>query len=381
MTVTSGETMLYINDTRAQYDALKDELLPVVERVMENSYFILGENVREFEREFAAYCGTEYAVGVANGTDAIHLSCRVLGIGPGDEVLTVTHTATFTALGISMTGATPTFADIDPQTANIDPGKIEAAITPRTKAIMPVHLYGQMADMDPIIEIGRKHGIRVIEDAAQAHGATYRGARSGSIGLLGAFSFYPTKNLGAYGDGGAITTNDAGLAEALRELRNGGQRGRYYHARIGVCSRLDELQAAILRVKLPHLDSWDAARRENAKRYDRLLAEAKLPVVPVKVRDYGDTAMHLYVIKVGAEHRDPLMAHLKQHGVDPIVHYPIPVHLQEAYSFLELGPGSYPESEKLAAEIITLPMYPELTDEQAGTVVQALSLYFVSSKL
>lgn len=368
--------MLYINDTRPQYDAIKDELRPVVEQVMEKSYFILGENVRAFEEEFAGYCGTKYAVGVANGTDALHLACRVLGVGPGDEVLTATHTATFTALGVSMTGAHPSFADIDPATGNIDPAKIEAAITERTKAIMPVHLYGQMADMDPIMQVAQRRGIPVIEDAAQAHGATYKGKRAGSIGIVSCFSFYPTKNLGAYGDGGAITTNDEGLAQALREFRNGGQRERYNHVRVGVCSRLDELQAAILRVKLRYLEQWNARRRANAERYNRLFAEAGVPVKPVTVRDYGDSAMHLYVIRVGVEHRNPLMAHMKKHGVDPMVHYPIPVHLQEAYSFLGLGRGSYPESEKMAEEIVTLPMYPELTDEQAGTVVSVVASYF-----
>src|SRR3954453_9659748 len=216
--------MIPLNDTRPQYDSLKDELLPVVEGVMEGSWFILGENVAAFEREFADYCGTKHAVGVSNGTDAIHLACAALGIGQGDEVLTSTHTATFTALGISMSGATPTFADIEPDTGNIDPARIEAAITARTKAIMPVHLYGQMACMDPIMEVARKHGIPVIEDAAQSHGATYRGKQAGSIWVMGCFSFYPTKNLGAYGDGGAITTDDPDLAQALRELRNGGQR-------------------------------------------------------------------------------------------------------------------------------------------------------------
>lgn len=369
--------MIYINDTRAQYDSIKADLLPAVESVMERSYFILGENVREFEREFADYCGTKHAVGVANGTDAIHLTCKVLGIGPGDEVLTSTHTATFTALGISMTGATPTFADIDPETGNIDPEKIEAAITKRTKAIMPVHLYGQMADMDPIMRIGRKHSIPIIEDAAQAHGATYKGKRAGSIGLLGAFSFYPTKNLGAYGDGGAVTTDDDGLAQTLRELRNGGQRERYNHVRVGVCSRLDELQAAILRVKLRHLDAWDEARRENAYRYDRMIAAANIPVEPVSLRDYGDSAMHLYIIRVAAEKRDPLIAHLKSCGVDAMIHYPVPVHLQEAYAHLKLKKGSYPGAEAMASEIITLPMYPELSLGQAQTVVDALTSFFV----
>ncbi len=364
--------MIYINDTSAQYASLKEALSPVVNAVMEKSYFILGENVAAFEREFAQYCGAKYAVGVANGTDAIHLACRALGIGPGDEVLTATHTATFTALGISMTGATPTFVDIEPDTGNIDPGKLEAAITPRTRAIMPVHLYGQMADMQPILEVARRYGIPVIEDAAQGHGATYRGKRSGSMGLLTAFSFYPTKNLGAYGDGGAITTDDEEIAQTLRELRNGGQRERYNHVRLGVCSRLDELQAAILRVKLPHLDSWNAARRRNALRYNALLKEAAIPVQPLAIRSYGETAMHLYIVKVDPSLRDGIIVALKANGVDAQIHYPTPVHLQQAYSFLNLGEGSYPESEKLAKSIITLPMYPELSDEQAGQVVGAL---------
>jgi dTDP-4-amino-4,6-dideoxygalactose transaminase len=368
--------MIYINDTRAQYDAIKDDLQRAINGVMEKSYFILGENVAAFEREFAEYCGATFAVGVGNGTDAIHLACRALGVGPGDEVLTSPHTATFTALGISMTGAVPSFADIEADTGNIDPARIEAAITPRTKAIMPVHLYGQMADMAPILEIGRKHGIPVIEDAAQAHGATYNGKRSGSLGLVSCFSFYPTKNLGAYGDGGAITTDDEHLAQALRELRNGGQRERYNHVRVGVCSRLDEMQAAILRVKLRHLDAWNEARRRNAARYDRLIAEAGIPVQPLVRRNYGDSAMHLYMVKVAAGERDRLIVHLKSSGVDAQIHYPIPVHLQPAYAFLGLGAGSFPEAEKLANEIITLPMYPELSGAQAQTVVAALAGYF-----
>lgn len=368
--------MIPLNDTRPQYDSLKDELLPVIEGVMEKSWFILGENVAAFERELAEYCGAKYAVGVSNGTDAIHLACVALGIGQGDEVLTSTHTATFTALGISMTGATPTFADIEPDTGNIDPAKIEAAITPRTKAIMPVHLYGQMAAMDHIMEVARKHDIPVIEDAAQAHGATYRGKRAGSIGVIGCFSFYPTKNLGAYGDGGALTTDDAELAQVLRELRNGGQRERYNHVRLGVCNRLDELQAAILRVKLPHLDGWNRARREHASLYTRLLKGAGLPVEPLALRDYGQSAMHLYVIRVEAGKRDALMAHLKAHDIMTMVHYPMPVHLQGAYKFLKLGKGSFPEAEAMADSIISLPMYAELTAEQIHRVVDAIKEFY-----
>lgn len=241
---------------------------------------------------------------------------------------------------------------------------------------MPVHLYGQMADMDPIIAIGRKHKIPVIEDAAQAHGATYKGKRSGSIGLLGCFSFYPTKNLGAYGDGGAITTNDPDLYATLRELRNGGQRERYHHVRLGVCSRLDELQAAILRVKLPHLDAWERARRDNAYRYDRMISALDIPAKPLVIRGYGDTAMHLYVIRVSAQDRDPLIKYLELQGIAAAIHYPIPVHLQEAYSFLDKRNGAYPEAEAMANEIITLPMYPELSTDQARQVVDALATFY-----
>lgn len=368
--------MIYINDTRAQYDTIKDEILRAAEAVMEKSYFILGENVAAFEREFAEYCGSKYAVGVANGTDAIALACRVVGCEPGDEVVTSPHTATFSALGITMAGAIPTFADIDPETGNIDPAKIEAAITPRTRAIMPIHLYGQMADMDPILEIGRRHGIPVIEDSAQAHGATYKDRKSGSMGIVGCFSFYPTKNLGAYGDGGALVTEDAEMAKTLRELRNGGQRSRYDHVRLGVNSRMDELQAAILRVKLPHLDEWNTARRKNAERYDRMLAEAEIPVHPVRIREYGETCMHLYVVRVRAEERDPLIAHLTDQGIAAMIHYPVPVHLSTAYGFLALPQGSYPLAESMAREIITLPMYAELTDEQARKVVDALASFY-----
>ncbi len=368
--------MIPLNDTRPQYETLKDDILRVTQAVMEKSWFILGENVAAFEREFADYCGAKYAVGVSNGTDAIHLACAALGIGQGDEVLTSTHTATFTALGISMSGATPTFADIEPDTGNIDPTKLEAAITLRTKAIMPVHLYGQMADMDPIMDVARKHGIPVIEDAAQSHGSTYGGKRAGSIGVLGCFSFYPTKNLGAYGDGGAIITNDTELDQTLRELRNGGQRERYNHVRLGVCNRLDELQAAILRVKLPHLTSWNRARRENATMYTRLFAGADLPVKPLSLRDYGETAMHLYVIRVAANKRDALIDHLKSRDIMAMIHYPIPVHLQQAYAFLRLGKGAYPQAERLADEIVSLPMYPELSGEQIRTVVEAVGAFF-----
>jgi dTDP-4-amino-4,6-dideoxygalactose transaminase len=368
--------VIYTSDTRAQYESLKDELLRVTQEVMEKSHFILGENVEAFEQEFAAYCGTKYATGVGNGTDAISLSLRALGIGPGDEVITSPLTATFTALGISMSGAVPRFADVEPDTGNIDPAKIEAVITKRTKALVPVHLYGQMADLEPILNISSKHGIHVIEDAAQAHGATYEGKQAGSLGLMGCFSFYPTKNLGAYGDGGAVTTDDPDLHRALQELRNGGQETRYNHTRLGVCSRLDEIQAAILRVKLRHLDEWNRARRENARRYSRMIAERDLPVRPLALRDTSETAMHLYVVRVAPKDRDPLIKHLESCGVAAAIHYPTPVHLQKAYTSLRLGPGSFPEAEAMCRQIVTLPMYAELTEEQARTVVDGLESYY-----
>ncbi|MFL5735510.1 MAG: DegT/DnrJ/EryC1/StrS family aminotransferase, partial [Chloroflexia bacterium] len=372
----NAATAIPLNDTRPQYEQIKDEVQAAINRVLERSYFILGPEGEAFEAEFAAYLGVKHAVGVSNGTDAIHIAMRALDLGPGDEVLLPPHTATFSALGVSMSGATPTFADCEPSTGNLDPWLVTKAITPRTRAIMPVHLYGQAADLELMLGAAAQHGIPLIEDAAQAHGATYHDRKVGTLGILGCFSFYPTKNLGAYGDGGAITTDDSELAQILRELRNGGQRERYNHVRLGVCNRLDELQAAILRVKLPHLDNWDRARRENASRYDRLFAGADLPVRPLALRDYGDSAMHLYVIRVDASMRDALIKHLNSREIMAMVHYPVPVHLQEAYRFLDLGEGSYPLAERLASEIVTLPMYPELTGEQARAVVEGVREFF-----
>jgi dTDP-4-amino-4,6-dideoxygalactose transaminase len=375
MTTTPASRPIPLNDTRPQYEAIGAEVRAAMDAVLERSWFILGQEVAAFEREFAAFCGTAQAVGVSNGTDAIHIAVRALGLGPGDEVILPTHTATFSALGVSMAGAVPRLVDVEPDTGNIDPAQIEAAITPATKAIMPVHLYGQAADMDPIRAIAERHGLAVIEDAAQAHGATYRGATLGSLGRIGCFSFYPTKNLGAYGDGGAVTTDDADLTAIMRELRHGGQADRYHHVRLGFCNRLDEIQAAVLRVKLPYLAGWNAARAERAAHYTRLLAAAGNPVEPLAIRDYGQPVYHLYVVKT-PNRRAELMAALKAAGIDSYIHYPVPVHLQEAYRFLGHAPGSFPVAEDLAARIVSLPLYPELPLADIERIVQVIVTFY-----
>jgi dTDP-4-amino-4,6-dideoxygalactose transaminase len=331
-----------------------------MDAVLDRSWFILGHEVTAFEQEFAAFCGVKHAVGVSNGTDAIHIAARALGLGPGDEVALPTHTATFSALGISMSGAQPRLVDVEPDTGNIDAARIAAALTPATKAIMPVHLYGQAADMDPIRALADARGLAVIE---------------GGLGRIGCFSFYPTKNLGAYGDGGAVTTDDDGLAEIMRELRNGGQRDRYHHERLGFCNRLDEIQAAALRVKLRYLQRWNAARAERAAHYTRLLAAAGNPVTPLVTRDYGQPVYHLYVVKTPGR-RTELMAALKSAGIDSYIHYPIPVHLQTAYGFLGQGAGSFPVAEDLATHIITLPLYPELPFEDIERVVATITAFY-----
>jgi dTDP-4-amino-4,6-dideoxygalactose transaminase len=311
-------------------------------------------------------------------------------------VILPTHTATFSALGVSMSGARPRLVDVEPDTGNLDPTQVEAAITPATRAIMPVHLYGQAADMRPIWEIAERHGLPIIEDAAQAHGATYdeqRAARDhasgyrpssvvrrpssvvGGLGQIGCFSFYPTKNLGAYGDGGAVTTNDATLAQTMRELRHGGQRDRYHHVRLGFCNRLDEIQAAILRVKLRYLADWNVARAARAAHYTALLAAAGNPVQPLAVRDYGDPVYHLYVVRTPGR-RTELMAALKAAGIDSYIHYPVPVHLQEAYAFRGWRAGDFPVAEVLAESIVSLPLYPELPFADIERVVATIAAFY-----
>jgi len=355
-------------DLKAQYAFLAPEVQQAILNVLERGDFVLGEAVALFESEFAAYCGVEYAVGLDSGTSALELSLRAIGIGAGDEVVTVANTFIATATAISCTGARPVFVDIDPRTYNMDVSQIEEAITARTKAIIPVHLYGQPADMDPILEIAQKHNLAVIEDACQAHGAKYKGRRVGSLGQAAAFSFYPSKNLGAYGDGGMLVTKDQAIAERVRMLRNHGQREKYQHLVQGYNRRLDSIQAAILRVKLGHLDEWNASRRRCAQMYNELLGR-DLVVTPIEA-DYAEAVYHLYVIR--AQERDGLQAHLRSRGIETGIHYPIPIHKQPAYQDLAYDKLRLPVTEACGREILSLPMYPELGVEAIGGVVEAI---------
>jgi dTDP-4-amino-4,6-dideoxygalactose transaminase len=356
-------------DLKAQYATIGPEVNVAINRCIESADFILGKEVELFEQEFAAYCGTRHAVGVDSGMSALELALRAYGIGAGDEVITVSHTFSATAFAISATGARPVFVDVDSRTYNMDPALIEAAITPKTKAILPVHLYGQPADIDEISRIARGHQLLLIEDACQAHGARFDDTRVGSWGDAACFSFYPGKNLGAYGDGGMIVTNDQQIADALRVLRNCGQRKKYEHVVVGFNHRLDNLQAAVLRVKLPHLDDWNAARREAAQAYDQLLGGADGIVTPHA--SAGRTHVyHLYVIQ--HPNRDDLLAYLNARGISAGLHYPTPVHLQPCYQDLDVPPGSLPVTESLAARVISLPMYPELSAEQIERVCEGV---------
>ena len=362
-----------LGDLKRDYGQIRPEIDVAVERVLRRGWFVLGEEVAAFEAEWAAYCGAAHAVGVGNGTDAIHIALRAAGIGPGDEVIVPALTATFTALGVSMAGATPVFADIDPVRGTLDPAALEAAITPHTRAVMPVHLYGCPADMARIGEIARHHGLLVVEDAAQAHGATYHGGRTGVLGDVAVFSFYPSKNLGAYGDGGAIVTGDTAIADKARMLRHGGQRTTYAHEMLGVNSRLDEIQAAILRAKLPHLDAWNARRQVLAQRYNTGLADCgdlDLPVAPPETAH----VYHLYVIRTQA--RDTLRDYLAGAGVGTGIHYPKVVPLQPAYAALGYRPGMCPNAEAATTEVLSLPMFPQLTNGEVKQVINLLRIYF-----
>ena len=355
-------------DLKLQYRTLQPEIDEAVRSVLESGWFVLGKSVAAFETAFAEYCGAAFAIGVGNGTDALQLALMAGGIGPGDEVITAPNSATFTALAISGAGARPTFVDVDPSTYNLDPKKLADAITPRTRAIIPVHLFGQPAPMDPIMAIAKQRGVLVIEDAAQAHGATYKSRRVGTIGDLGCFSFYPSKNLGAYGDGGLVTTGSPELAERVRMLRHGGQKGRYDHRLLGMNSRLDELQAAILLAKLPYLERWNERRRHIAALYTAILSDTELEL-PLEAES-GSHVYHLYVIRT--PHRDALQSYLSDRGIETAIHYPTPIHLQEAYRWLGLGPGSFPVAESLASQIVSLPIYPELTDSKVRQVAEAI---------
>ncbi|MGB7924126.1 MAG: DegT/DnrJ/EryC1/StrS family aminotransferase [Pyrinomonadaceae bacterium] len=364
-------------DLHAQYAALRDELRAAVDRVMESQHFILGPEVRALETEVASYSQTTHAVGCASGSDALLLALMALDVGEGDEVITTPYSFFATVSAITRLGARPRFVDIDPRTYNLDVSRIEAAVTPRTRAIMPVHLYGQCAEMDAILEVGQRLSIPIVEDAAQAIGAEDHGRRAGSLSTLGCFSFYPTKNLGGAGDGGMLTTNDDQLAERLRVLRVHGETSKYHHRFVGINSRLDALQAAVLRVKLPHLDRWSDARRENAARYAQLfLDEGLTEAVGLPfVRDHARHIFNQYVIRAG-ERRDDLIAHLKRNGVGAEVYYPLPLHLQECFRFLGHAEGDFPASEQAARETLALPIYPELRPEQQQYVVDTIRRFY-----
>jgi dTDP-4-amino-4,6-dideoxygalactose transaminase len=358
-------------DFRAHVATLRGELDEAAARVLDSGWFVLGPEGKAFERDLAAALGAKDAVAVANGTDAIHLALRALHVGPGDEVVTSSISAAFTGLAVLQAGARPVFVDVDPRTLNLDPEAAARAVTPRTKAILPVHLYGHPADMGPILALARERGLAVLEDACQAHGARYEGrpvaTLAGERGI-GALSFYPTKNLGALGDGGAILVNDPALASRLRQLRNGGQSDRYRHELPGVNSRLDELQAAFLRVGLRHLSAWTERRRALAAFYARELEGAG--VAPLGEQPYARAVFHLFVVR--HPRRDALMAALAERGVGTLIHYPIPLHLQPVFAPLGGRPGDLPVAEKACAEILSLPLYPELTDEQALSVAAAV---------
>lgn len=361
-------------DLRAQYLQLKGEIDGAIRRVVERTSFIGGEEVARFEEEFAAYCSVGasqpvHCAGCGNGTDALYLALRALGIGPGDEVITVAHTFIATAEAITLTGARPVFVDIRDSTLLMDPDAVEAAITPRTAAVVPVHLYGQPCEMDRIVEIAQKHCIKVVEDAAQAHGARWKGERVGVAGDAATFSFYPGKNLGAYGDAGAVVSRDDALVRKIRMLANHGRAEKYTHQMEGVNSRLDSLQAAILRTKLAHLDEWNAARRAIADFYLQALRNTplRLPVVLPE----AESVWHLFVVR--STDRDRLREQLKARGIATGVHYPLPLHLQPAYDYLQVAPGALPVTERAALEVVSLPMYPELPDAQVEEVARVIN--------
>lgn len=359
-------------DLSRMTDPLQAEIAAAMAEVIRRNAFILGDEVAAFEVAYAQYCEAAHCVGLDNGSSALELALRAWGIGESDEVITAPNSFIASASGIAFTGARPVFVDIDPATHTLDCSRLEAAITPRTKAIVPVHLYGQPADMDRVVAIARKHGLKVLEDACQAHGARYKGRRCGSLGDAAAFSFYPGKNLGAFGDAGALTTNDAETAERVRMLRNYGQKVKYHHVYVAYNRRLDTLQAAVLNVKLRQLDEWNAQRRAVAARYDAALADRyQVAHVP----EYAEPVYHLYVIRVGRAaglSRDELVAKLKAAGVDSGLHYPVPIHLQEAYNYLGHKRGDFPEAEKACEEVLSLPMFPYMREEEVEAVIEAL---------
>ncbi|MBN1106928.1 MAG: DegT/DnrJ/EryC1/StrS family aminotransferase [Deltaproteobacteria bacterium] len=367
-------------DLKIQFKELEQEVMPMVRDAMANAAFIGGPQVTGFEAEFAAFCDSEYCAGVNSGTDALRFALMAAGVGPGDEVITVPNTFIATSESISQAGARPVFVDIDPTTYNLDPNKLEDYLkkhikggaskdTPRPRAVIPVHLYGQPADMDPILEVAARHGLAVIEDACQAHGALYKGRKAGSLGLVGCFSFYPGKNLGAYGEGGAIVTQDEGIANKIKMIRDHGQAQKYFHDMEGYNGRLDAIQAGILRIKLKRLEKWNEGRRRNAALYNELLAGLPGITLP-KEAPYARHVYHLYVVLV--DKRDAVQKSLGEKGIGTGLHYPQPLHLQKAYAHLGYKQGDFPVTESVAKKLLSLPMFPELTREQIEYVVQGI---------
>ena len=360
--------MVPLVDLKAQYRSIRQEINDAIQHVLDSTQFVLGEEVAAFERDFAAYCGGREAVAVNSGTSALHLSLLAAGIGPGDEVITIPFTFVATVAAIRYAGATPVYVDIDPRTFTMDAGQVERAITPRTRALLPVHLYGHPADMDPLVEIARRHKLTLIEDACQAHGAEYKGRRVGSIGDMGCFSFYPGKNLGAYGEGGAVVTNNPEFAGKIRMLRDWGQDRKYHHQYLGYNYRMEGIQGAILKVKLRHLEDWTEARRAHAIRYREILADAG-----VRLPQEQPWARHVYhVYAVRTNDREALQKSLNQAGVGTGIHYPVPVHEQPGYADPRYKRGDFPKSEAAADEVLSLPMYAELTEDQLQQVAENL---------
>lgn len=356
-------------DLKAHHDPIRAEVMAAMNEVIDVNAFAGGPWVAKFEEDYARYCRTKFCVGVGNGTDSLWFSLLALGVGPGDEVITAPMTFMATTEAITYAGAKPVFVDIDPRTYTLDPTKIERAITPRTKAIMPVHLFGQCADMDPILDIARRRNLFVVEDAAQAQGSMYKGRPAGSMGQAGSFSFYPGKNLGAWGEAGGITTDDPALCEKMKMYREHGQKRKYYHDVVGWNGRMDGIQAAVLRVKLKYLDRANDGRRRAAQRYDQKLAGIRGLTLPVQA-EYAHHIYHIYAVRVA--NRDDVMKQLGDRGIGTGIHYPVPVHLQAAYASLGHKRGDFPVSEECADTFVSLPMFPELTDAQIDTVVQAL---------
>jgi len=365
-------------DLKAQYESIRDEIETALQQVLDTTAFAGGPFVEKLEKEFAIFCECEFAIGVGSGTTALWMALSGLGIGQGDEVMTVPNTFIATAEAISFCGAKPVFVDVDERTYNMNPNLLEDAITPKTKAIIPVHLYGQMADMDPIMQIARTHGLFVIEDACQAHGAEYKSRPAGSIGDAGCFSFYPGKNLGAYGEAGAIVTNNAELAEKMRMFRDHGQAKKYYHSMIGWNARMDGIQGAVLGVKLKHLPAWNQARRKNAQLYNDFLADVDYVIAPAEA-DYAKHVYHIYAIRT--QNRDALIIALAEKDIFCGIHYPVPIHLQDAYGFLDYRTGNFPVAEKCAEELVSLPMFSELTESQIEKVSYEIKRFKQSKTL